>query len=209
VIAFTDDDCVPDPGWIARIDQTFHSFPGVDGVTGRILPLGPEARDQYAISIRTENKGAEFRGRALPWDVGSGGNFAVKRGWLVQVGGYDERLGAGTPGRAAEDMDIFHRLLRSGANIRYEPEVMIYHERQERDRLLSSCFNYGHGIGAFSAKHLRKGDTYAGVILGFWLYWLFRRMGNSIVRRDRDQVKGNLLSLRGCYHGLAYGFKLG
>jgi glycosyltransferase involved in cell wall biosynthesis len=209
VIAFTDDDCVPDPGWIARIDRALHSFPEIDGVSGRILPLGPESPEQFAISIRTGDNGIEYRDRALPWDVGSGGNFAVKRDRLIQLGGYDERLGAGTRGKAAEDMDLFHRILRSGASIRYEPAVVIYHERQDRDRLLLSCLNYGHGIGAFSAKHLRKGDLYAGVILGSWLYWLFRKTGSFIVHRDSVQVKGSLLSLRGCLYGLAYGFKLG
>jgi glycosyltransferase involved in cell wall biosynthesis len=209
IIAFTDDDCVPDPGWIEGIDRAFTSFPTACGVTGRILPLGPEVPGRFAVSLRTGNKSAEFRGRALPWSVGSGGNFAVKRDWLDRIGGYDENLGAGSNGKAAEDMDLFYRLLRSGAIIRYEPKVMIYHERQDRAHLILSGWNYGYGMGAFAGKYLHKGDFYATYILGVWLFWLFWQMGSFMVHRDRSQAGGSMLRLRGCFHGLAYGFKLG
>jgi glycosyltransferase involved in cell wall biosynthesis len=208
VIAFTDDDCVPDPDWLAQIAWTMTSFPTIDGVSGSILPLGTESPEQFAVSVRKSSRVAEFHGRALPWQVGSGGNFAVKRDWLLQVGGYDERLGAGSPGKAAEDMDLFYRLLRSGAIIRYEPKAVIYHERQDKTRFMGSFWNYSYGIGAFAAKYLRKGDLYVGYILSVWLFWLFWEMGGFIIRRNRMQAEGSLLSLRGCSHGLAYGFKL-
>lgn len=208
VIAFTDDDCVPDADWLARIEQTIKTFPATDGVTGRILPLGSETPDQFEISVRTHNQRAQFHGRSLPWHVGSGGNFAVKREWLFRIGGYDERLGAGTPGKAAEDTDLFYHLLKAGAVIRYEPEVVIYHERQDKERLLRSFSNYSYGIGAFAAKYLRQGDLYAVYMLAVWLFWQLWKMGGFVVRRNRLQLEGSLLSLRGCRHGLAYGFKL-
>lgn len=208
IIAFTDDDCVPVADWIALIEHTMSSTPTVDGVTGNILPLGGDSPGQYSVSIRVNENRMTFRGRALPWHVGSGGNFAIKRHRLLQIGGYDERLGAGSPGKAAEDTDVFYRLLQAGAVIRYNPEVVIYHERQDAARLLQSFWNYSHGVGAFTAKHLRKGDPYAAYILGVWLFWLVWRMGGSILRRNRVYMGEGLLSLRGCTHGLAYGLKL-
>jgi glycosyltransferase involved in cell wall biosynthesis len=209
VIAFTDDDCVPDRNWLARIEETMRTYPAVDGVTGRILPLEAETVDGFEISVRTDDHRMEFHGKALPWQVGSGGNFAVKREWLLRVGGYDERLGTGSPGKAAEDTDLFYLLLRTGAVIRYEPEVVIYHERQSRERLLRSFSNYSFGIGAFVAKYLRRGDLYALYILGVWMFWQVWQMGKSMIHRNRLQLEGCLLSLRGCRHGLAYGFRLG
>ena len=208
IIAFTDDDCVPAADWIASIEQVMNSIPAVDGVTGNILPLGEDSPGQYSVSIRVNKNRITFRGRALPWHVGSGGNFAIKRHRLLQIGGYDERLGAGSPGKAAEDTDVFYRLLQAGAVIRYNPEVVIYHERQDAARLLQSFWNYSHGVGAFTAKHVRKGDPYAAYILGVWLFWLVWRMGKSILRRNRVYIGEGLLSLRGCSHGLVYGFKL-
>lgn len=208
VIAFTDDDCVPAPDWLAHIERTLISSPGADGMTGSILPLGKAAPGYFPISIRSRRTEVLFHGRTLPWHVGSGGNFAIRQDWLRQVGGYDERLGAGSPGKAAEDTDIFYRLLQAGASIRYEPGAIIYHERQDAAHLIRSFWSYSHGIGAFVAKHLRKGDLYAAYILAVWLFWLFWRTGASILRRNRIYAGEGWLSLKGCSHGLAYGFKL-
>ena len=185
VIAFTDDDCVPAPDWLAHIERTLISAPCADGMTGSILPLGDAAPGYFPISLRTRRTQVLFQGRTLPWHVGSGGNFAVRQDWLRRVGGYDERLGAGSPGKAAEDTDLFYRLLRAGAMIRYEPDAIIYHERQDAARLIRSFWSYSHGIGAFVAKHLRKGDLYAAYILAAWLFWLCWRTGASILRQNR------------------------
>ena len=208
VIAFTDDDCVPAPDWLAQVELTLISTPGADAVAGSILPLGEESLGLFPISIRASKQVRMYRGRALPWHVGSGGNFAIKRNWLLQVGGFDERLGAGSPGKAAEDTDLIYRLLRAGTVIRYEPDLVIYHERQDATHLIRSFWNYSYGIGAFTAKHFRRGDLYAAYILGVWLFWLVWRTASSIVRRNRLYAGEGLLSLRGCSHGLAYGFRL-
>ena len=207
VIAFTDDDCVPASNWLAHIDQIMMAFPTLDGVTGSILPLEQPSSDLFPISIRTGRQSKTFQGRTLPWHVGSGGNFAIKQNSLLGAGGYDERLGVGSPGQAAEDTDLFYRLLRAGAVIQYEPKVVVYHERQEATRLLQSFWSYSYGIGAFTAKHIRKGDLYAANILGVWLFWLIWRTGRSILHRNRLYSGEGLLSLRGCTHGFVYGFR--
>jgi GT2 family glycosyltransferase len=208
IIAFTDDDCVPSSDWLAQIERTMISSPACDGVTGSILPFGEETSGLFPISIRTAEKRTTFQGRALPWHVGSGGNFAIKRDWLLRIGGYDERLGAGSPGKAAEDTDLFYRLLQAGAIICYEPEAVIYHERQDAASLTRSFWNYSHGIGAFTAKHFCTGDLFAAYMLGIWVFWLVWRSASSILRRNRIYAGEVLLSLQGCSHGLAYGFKL-
>jgi len=208
IIAFTDDDCVPDPDWLAHIESVLITTPTADGVTGSIQPLGTGNPGEFPVSIRTDKKVMTFQRRALPWQVGSGGNFAIRRQWLFLVGGFDERLGAGSPGQAAEDADLFYRLLQADAIIRYEPKMVIYHECQDAARLMRSFWTYSYGIGAFSAKHMRKGDLYIAYILGVWLFWLIWRTGSSILHRNRLYSSEGLLSLRGCTRGFAYGFQL-
>jgi GT2 family glycosyltransferase len=88
-------------------------------------------------------------------------NLAARRATLLAVGGFDERLGPGTPYPAAEDNDLGHRLLEAGHQITYEPRATVHHRawrsRSEQTRLHRQ---YGRGQGAFYAKHLALRDPY-------------------------------------------------
>jgi GT2 family glycosyltransferase len=205
VLAFTDDDCVPDGGWIAAIESTFAAPSPPDAATGRVLPFGPDEPATYSVSPRDSVARADFTGRLIPWLVGTGGNFALKREWLDRVGTYDERLGVGSPGKAAEDADLFYRLLRAGACVRYEPDALVYHERQSKSRRIASRWSYGYGIGAFCGIWLRKGDLYATRILGYWLFSLCRELIGVVVRWEWMEAYQRLLSLQGTARGLIYG----
>src|SRR5688500_8774248 len=129
-IAFTDDDCVADPQWVLTLARGFGEADAPAGLCGRVLPLVPEQPGLYAVSSRTDRQPATYRGKAPPWQVGTGGNMAVSASLLRKVRGFDERLGAGAPLQAGEDIDIIYRLLIAGARLRYEPDAIIYHERQ-------------------------------------------------------------------------------
>ncbi len=215
ILAVTDDDCVPAPGWVAAIRRAF-SLSDVpdepdapDAVTGPVLPRGPEAAGLFAVSSRTGGTRADFRGRAAPWLVGTGGNFAARRESIERAGGWDGRLGAGSAGGAGEDMDLFYRLLRSGARIRYEPEAVVYHERQPRERRLASRSSYGRGIGACVGLWLRGGDFHALGVLGRWIS-MRAGLGVRALRRGRwEALREEGLVLGGTFGGLVYGLRGG
>jgi GT2 family glycosyltransferase len=204
-IAFTDDDCVPDRGWVAAIQRTLSGTPEVDAVTGRVLPFGPETPDTYSVSPREGRQRKDFRGRRIPWLVGTGGNFAIRRSCQERIGKFDERLGAGSPGRACEDGDFIYRMLRAGACIRYEPDAVVFHQRQSLALRLSSRWNYGYGIGTFCGLWLRKLDLFVGYIFLSWIIGLLREMARSALSRDWLEVNQRMLSLRGTLRGLGYG----
>lgn len=206
IVAVTDDDCIPDPGWLAVIERTFAAPDPPDVVTGRVLPLPPEGDRTYPVSSRTSTERRELRGRALPWEVGSGNNFALRRDWFDRIGGCDERLGPGSPARGGVDMDLFYRLLREGARIRYEPESLVYHERQTRADRLSRRPMYGRGMGTCCALWLRQGDVYALRVLGGWLTLRATRMARDLAGRRWLGVYEELLLLGGTARGLAHGF---
>jgi glycosyltransferase involved in cell wall biosynthesis len=208
VVAVTDDDCMSDRGWIAAIERTFASPTAPDAMTGRVLALGPDEPGLYAASLRRSMKRAEFTGKVVPWIVGTGGNFAVKHEWFNRVGGYDERLGPGSPGKAAEDMDLLYRLLRAGARIQYEPDALIYHERQNKSRRMASRWSYGYGTGAFCGIWLCRGDLFALQIIGYWLRDQCRLLADAIGRRQWLQVYQRSLSLRGTVRGFVYGLRV-
>jgi GT2 family glycosyltransferase len=207
VLAVTDDDCVPESEWVETIASAFAAPDAPDALAGRVLPLGPAALGLHAVSSRTSELRRELSGRAVPWDVGTGANLAVRREWLERVGGYDERLGAGTPGRAGEDMDMLYRLLRAGARIRYEPDAVVRHERHPTARRRASRFGYGVGIGAFCAVWLRRRDPYALAILGRWLAMRLRLLAAAVPRRRWSAAADELRILAGTVRGLAYGLR--
>jgi GT2 family glycosyltransferase len=206
-VAMTDDDCVPEEGWVAALAAAL-TAPEIGAVSGRVLPLGPELPGAYAVSSRLSEERALYRGKVQPWLAGSGGNFAVRKHAWERLGGFDERLGAGTRGQSAEDMDFIYRLLVAGERIAYEPDAVIYHERQSLRRRTASRWSYGYGMGATCGKQLRRGDLYALRLLGGWLLWRTRGLVDA-ARAGREQaVTEHKLMLRGTLAGLPYGLQL-
>lgn len=208
IFAVTDDDCVPALDWIARIEQAFAPPGQIDALTGRVLPLGRETPDLYAVSSRTSTVRAELDRRAMPWYVGSGNNFAVKREWLNRIGGNDERLGPGSPGQGGVDMDLFYRLLRAGARIRYEPELVVYHARTSKAGRLARRIPYGYGMGACCSLWLRQKDHQALRVLAHWLLMRVRRLVTGLWRRHWLLVYEEVLVLVGTLRGLIHGLRL-
>lgn len=205
IVVFTDDDCVADGRWLSSIVRRFDSAERPDAVTGRILPLGPDTPGFYGVSLRTSEIPAVYAGRSIPWRAGSGANTAVRREWFQRIGEFDTRLGGGSPGCAAEDVDILYRLLRAGAQLSYEPGAIIFHERQEADRRLRSRPSYGFGMGAFCAIWVRRYDSFALWMLAQWCIERGRALAASALRRRWPRVREELLMLRGLVSGIGYG----
>jgi len=208
LLAITDDDCVPHPEWLAAVARSFASTPVPAAVAGRVLALGPERPGTYAVSLRTGTERTDFVGDTVPWIVGTGANFTIRRQWILRAGGYDERLGAGSPGMAAEDLELMHRLLKAGARIRYEPDAVVYHERQPEARRMSTRWAYGHGIGATCGILFRRGDRYAVSVCARWLAGRIKRLAAGAVRRDPRAVRQAWLSVAGTLRGVIYGWRV-
>lgn len=208
IVAVTDDDCIPDPSWLAAIEKAFQAADAPDVLTGRVLPLPPEGDRTEPVSLRISTERREFRGRALPWEVGSGNNFALRRDWFDRIGGCDERLGPGSPVRGGVDMDLFYRLLRAGAHTRYEPDSLVLHERQTRADRLARRPMYGRGMGACCSLWLRQGDFYALRVLAGWLALRFGRIGRDLLKGYGRGAYEELLVLGGTVRGMSQGMFL-
>lgn len=209
VIAVLDDDCVAHPGWLRVIESRLNERPDLDAITGRVLPLGAEGARTFPVSSRLSEVRREFTGQGLPWEVGSGNNFAVRREALTRVGGSDERLGPGSPAQGGVDMDLFRRLLRTGSRILYEPDAIVYHERQTREERKARRPMYGRGMGAAIALWHRSGDPSSGFLLREWTRLRFRQMRLAAMRGDWNDVGDELTMLVSTVRGLSHGWKLG
>lgn len=205
VVLVTDDDCVLPPDWVATGRAAFAADPALALLAGRILPLGPDEPGRLPVSTRTSTAPLELDWRTAPWDVGSGNNFGVRRAAALAVGGNDERLGPGAPLLGGADMDLFRRVLRSGAGGRYEPRLVVLHERATPAERLGRRFPYGCGMGACLVLWHRQGDDQARRYAVRWAGMRLRRLAGGLKRRDPLRVREELLVLRGTVRGLREG----
>ena len=176
VVAFTDDDVVVDPDWLPALVAAFDAAPGVDAVTGLILPLTLDSEAQLLLEqfaafgkgfVPVTHRLAEGRAEnpLFPYtagELGSGANTAVRTGVLRALGGFDVALGAGTPAMGGEDLDLLIRLVLGGHAVRYEPRALLWHDHPATmERLTTQVRSYGVGLAAMAAKHLLSGDERA------------------------------------------------
>jgi GT2 family glycosyltransferase len=203
-VAVTDDDCVVDPAWLGALAAAFRDDPSLDLVAGRVLPLG-EDEPGAAVSLRVGTQRLDFHGKAMPWLVGSGNNFAVRRERFLAVGGCDTRLGPGAPARGAMDMDLFYRLLRAGSRARYEPSAVVYHERKSAAARRRRRFDYGYGMGALCSLCLRAGDAFALRMLARWVALRLSLLRGGRPRRGR--VVEELVVLGATARGLLFALR--
>jgi GT2 family glycosyltransferase len=197
LLAFTDDDCVPAPDWIGALERGYAD--GVDGVTGRVLPL---PGDGVAVSSRTSTARRTFGGRGkTPWDIGTGGNLSLRRSAFEAVGGFDETLGPGTPARAAEDVDLLYRLAKAGLALLYEPDAVVYHELKSRRSRVRGRYGYGFGLGAFLGRHAADGDEHARTLRRRYAASLARRAASGLRHGDPWPVVEGALTLAGILAG--------
>jgi cellulose synthase/poly-beta-1,6-N-acetylglucosamine synthase-like glycosyltransferase len=174
LIAFTDDDAVVHPGWIGQLAGAF-ADPEVMAVTGLVFPAELETESQMTFEkkmgfhrgYRAITYDAEFfreqRAHGVHvWRIGAGVNMAVRRKALEDVGGFDERLGAGAAG-CAEDSELWYRILARGWKCRYEPLAVVshYHRRERKDlEQQARLYMRGHGAALLVqwARHRHRGN---------------------------------------------------
>jgi GT2 family glycosyltransferase len=169
VVAFTDDDVLLDGSWLSWLVAGFGMADSVACVTGLILPLELETPAQLLFeefvgwSKRLEPKvwdsdGNRFDHPLYPYTVGifgSGASAAFRREVLLELGGFDNQLGIGTPACGGEDLDIYTRLVLNGHRLAYQPAAMLWHAHpRDMQRLERQTRLYGAGLGAMLTKHL-------------------------------------------------------
>jgi GT2 family glycosyltransferase len=183
VVAFVDDDCVVREGWADRL-RTVLADEQVGFVTGRVeAPAGYVARHlPVALVLGDEPRPIDAAARGT---VGSSNNVAVRREALGAIGGFDERLGPATFFAAAEDIDLFDRLIAAGFCGRYDPGAVVWHTQWRTDGArLRVEYRYGKGMGGRLAK-LARNDRQRARMLRRDALWHngVRVIGHDVRRR--------------------------
>lgn len=185
VLVFTDDDVLVERDWLTRLVEPLLAAPPRTATTGGVLPA---TTDGHVPSLTQRTEPQVFSGRPF-CDPLFSNNMALRRQAFDDVGGFDERFGAGAPFSNAEDNDLGYRLLEAGYEIVFVPDAILYHRGVRRGRALARLdYSYGRGQGAFYAKHMSLRDHH-----------MLRRMGRNTryrLRRLAPALRGDRGALR-------------
>lgn len=183
IVAYTDDDCIVEPGWLRALADEFEASE-VAAVYGRLVPYEQEDRTGTEVGFKPASGRAEYGEKTPPWYIGHGGNMSFRRDALMAVGGFDPLLGAGGRFGACEDPDVAYRLLASGRRVAYCSAAVSRHKHWKdwpaQKRMERA---YGVGAGAQFAKYIRSGDAYGVRLLATWMWQLgVRRVGAGLLK---------------------------
>jgi GT2 family glycosyltransferase len=114
ILAFTDDDCRPDPAWLEGGHRALEK--GLDLVAGRTLPDGGEHGPfDYAMNV----PGPDPRYSTC--------NVFYRRETFERVGGFSDAFYSRSEYHLGEDSDLAWRAIESGARAGYAADALVYH----------------------------------------------------------------------------------
>jgi GT2 family glycosyltransferase len=224
LVAFLDDDCVPEKDWLMNLLAAFDDNASIWAVTGRIISfdtallfdqvacqdLGLEKRffgpenlhfhfSEFLKKAATVFSGQLKSAAPAPYGIGHGGNVAFRVEKLKQLGGFNEAFW-----RASEDIEMFYRVLKGGGKMVYEPNAMAVHHHPHVavEQVVRARYAYSLGTAAFMRAHLnpRLFMLYMGRLMQLILKYLQFSFGGQ---KDLAQVYRS--DIKGWCHGLLSG----
>lgn len=206
ILAFTDDDCIPDRGWLAAIAREFSADPALTVLGGRV-ELFNASHKPYTILTRKERIVVSTATEILQTAHIIGCNMAIHRRALAAVDGFDPALGPATKTLSSEDTDFLYMIFRKQFLMVYSPDVLVYHNHgRTTDAEIEALKRaYFVGRGAVYCKHC--GDK---AVLKL-AYWALRSSLINVLRSPFSATTfkkewGYVSSLvRGAYYRLSSG----
>jgi len=129
IVAYTDDDCIVDKGWLKSLIAGFHFFEDVMGVGGPVYPVDPKIIPE---KIHVKSALGLFNDGEKPklTDGVITSNSAFKKEIFKTIK-FDKSLGITRRGNlilSGEDVDFCQKLLDSGYKLGYTPHAKVYHQ---------------------------------------------------------------------------------
>jgi len=111
IVAFTDDDCLPEPRWLAALSEALARSDVVQGLT-EVDPDGAVDRGPFARTMIIDRFSWKFETC----------NIAYRRDALEALGGFDEHFGF-----YGEDSDLGWRAAKAGFALGWAPTAVVLH----------------------------------------------------------------------------------
>ena len=146
ILAFTDDDCIPEYNWLTAMAACFENTPDhiIGGKTINALPNNSySTASQMLISYLYEYYNRDPNNATFF----AGNNFAIPADGFHNIGGFETAF----LGRSvAEDRELCARWISQGNCMTYAPEAIVYHANKLRlATFWRQHFHYGRGAFYF------------------------------------------------------------
>ncbi|MBI4790120.1 MAG: glycosyltransferase [Chloroflexi bacterium] len=158
-LAFTDDDCAPDPNWLRALEARLDAMPGcavggktVNGLTDNISATASQLLIDYLYAYynRDPNRAAFV----------ASNNLAAPRARFIEMGGFD----ASFPRAAAEDRDFCDRWLARGNALVYAADAVVCHAHAlSLKSFVRQHWSYGRGARHFRRARARRGHAHLSI----------------------------------------------
>jgi GT2 family glycosyltransferase len=171
LLAFTDDDCRPEPGWLEAVVAPLEG-PGGRAAGGHVVNGFPDNRFASASQLVLDLAFGYYHDEPGRAAFLVGNNMALRAADLDAVGGFPADV------RQGEDRELSERLRAAGVELVAVPDAVVRHDKPlDAGAYVHQFFGYGRGAYRY---HLRR----AG--------------GNmSGIRPDRGFYRETLRALRG------------
>ncbi|MGI8904120.1 MAG: glycosyltransferase family 2 protein [Solirubrobacteraceae bacterium] len=167
LVAFTDDDCVPESGWLTQGLSAHRAHPGAL-IQGRTRPNPAEmAHDGlFSRTVRVERLGPQYETC----------NIFYPRAVLRSLGGFDERFGSSSAG--GEDTDLAWRAIEAGCPTVFAPDAVVLHavERLGAGGMLRVAARWSAAVRVFAAHPQLRTMLERRVFWNVWHYLLWRSL---------------------------------
>lgn len=159
IVAFIDDDAVPEPGWAAALQAGF-ADPGMAALTGPVIGRNGISLQWGRMSVDRQRRD-RWLGKGVAPEAGAvpklhGTNMAFRRAVLTRMGGFDTGFAF-----FLDETDMALRLADAGWVIGYLPGAVVHHgyaasARRTADRVPRDLFDIGVSSALFLRKHAPK-----------------------------------------------------
>ena len=161
LLAFTDDDCLPEPNWLNALGECLRDNPECI-VGGSTLNLLHDNLYSTASQLICELAYKHYSVDHKQSTFFCSNNIAFSKKKFLEIGGFDESF------KTAEDRELCKRWLNNGLKMIFVPEAIIFHaHRLSLVPFIKQHFNYGRGSFQFYNKKILHGQGYFNNLFEF------------------------------------------
>lgn len=182
LIVFCDDDAVYENDFLEKVNSLYSE---------------DNFKDVYIYKVLEIESGKPYGNRNYPEKIeklkiddlmklGLSLSLILHREFAKEVGGFDERLGVGTGLGCGEESDFLLRCLSLGANVRYTPNISVFHPAFDKNDVnnYEKVKKYSKGYAYVCMKQ------YGSMKLNISLKWhliniVIRTLGGILISKNR------------------------